>query len=254
MDSLTFLAEYRQTQEMFKKSLERVGAYGRKAARYAWRFKDLKSAFAELWLEYRYGWLPVCYALDDSVRALHEENMQFKIGNSHSTFQFSDSEITQDFNTTLQDQYYETVSAEYSVRGWAAANMENPFGKLGIDPIRTTWELVPFSFVIDWFIQIGNWIDAVSPFAVGSTKASGVSIKTTILREMTRNMVWLPASGNEGGVSPEQKVTEEIENYVRYPMEPNLPGWNPQITPTRIIDAVALAIATKLGVFKILTR
>jgi len=33
---------------------------------------------------------------------------------------------------------------------------------LGLDnPLLLAWELVPFSFVVDWFVRVGEWIDAI---------------------------------------------------------------------------------------------
>lgn len=256
MDALTFLAEFRQTQQMFKTAIERVGLYGAKAARNAWRFKDRASAFASLWLEYRYGWLPACYSLDDARRALMLEKAKYAYGKSSQTVTFNDSATIDISNTSYTDVTVETVAAQHIVRGWAASDISSPFGSTGwgLDPIKTAWELVPFSFVIDWFVQVGSWIDSVSPFTPGRLAASGVSIRSSISREATRVSDWLPASGNVGGLTTPQKVIEEIERYIRFSRDPSMPGWNPVITPKRIIDAVALAIATRLRVFKILFR
>lgn len=30
-------------------------------------------------------------------------------------------------------------------------------------PLSTAWELVPWSFVVDWFLNVGTWLDAVQP-------------------------------------------------------------------------------------------
>jgi hypothetical protein len=36
------------------------------------------------------------------------------------------------------------------------------------NPALVAWELVPYSFVIDWFLPIGNWLTAIAPL-VGIT-------------------------------------------------------------------------------------
>lgn len=30
--------------------------------------------------------------------------------------------------------------------------------QIGLNPFVTAWELVPFSFVVDWFANIGDWV------------------------------------------------------------------------------------------------
>lgn len=60
---------------------------------------------------------------------------------------------------------YKIVSRE--ARGVVFGRVANDFAhdfswlediRLNADPISTGWELVPFSFVIDWFVDIGRWL------------------------------------------------------------------------------------------------
>jgi len=41
--------------------------------------------------------------------------------------------------------------------------MQSQFGFRWADLPSTAWELIPFSFVADWFLSIGNFIGAISP-------------------------------------------------------------------------------------------
>jgi hypothetical protein len=43
----------------------------------------------------------------------------------------------------------------------------------------TVWELVPWSFVVDWFVNVGDWIQAVTPNPSVTVKGSWT---TTIVR------------------------------------------------------------------------
>ena len=52
------------------------------------------------------------------------------------------------------------------------------------NPVATAWELIPFSFVIDWFISVGQAIEAAS-FDV---LEQAYSASTSFLSEMDRTM------------------------------------------------------------------
>jgi hypothetical protein len=60
---------------------------------------------------------------------------------------------------------YKVVSREARgiVFGRVAADFSHDFSwlediSLNADPISTGWELVPFSFVVDWFVDVGRWL------------------------------------------------------------------------------------------------
>lgn len=261
MDVLTFLAEFRELQGTFVNSLNRVKHFGMKAATFARRArKDPGKAFSGKWLEYRYGWLPALYSLQDAVKALTEGKSGWVKGRASQTVQHSDTVVdTIKIDSNRADwTRTETVEASHKVRGWAAAQVPDPFrGSWGFDPVLTTWELVPFSFVADWFIQVGTWIEAVSPFSPGGLIGSCASVQSTITRETfgVVNYLGITASGSistGGGTSGTLTVT--TERYVRFPSSPSLPGWNPRITPTRLIDAIALALSMRGSIIRALTR
>lgn len=44
-------------------------------------------------------------------------------------------------------------------------------------PLSTAWELVPYSFVIDWFVNVGSWLDAIQPSLSFKTLSAWVSAR-----------------------------------------------------------------------------
>lgn len=45
--------------------------------------------------------------------------------------------------------------------------------QLGLtNPVEVVWELVPYSFVVDWFLDVGGWVSSLSA-AVGVTFVEG---------------------------------------------------------------------------------
>jgi hypothetical protein len=134
----------------------------------AWGSKSL----AKKWLEVRYGWVPMLYDLEGSLAALNriryprftargfsrETGVKTTTGNTSIDPTFGHS-----VNWKVTEEYTEEYRAYvlYSVKeDWFKAHK---LGALSLG--QTAWELVPFSFVIDWFVDIGEWLAAIEPRA-----------------------------------------------------------------------------------------
>lgn len=52
------------------------------------------------------------------------------------------------------------LTAELSNSSWHAASQLDL-----VNPLSLGWELVPFSFVLDWFIPVGNMLEALTAHA-----------------------------------------------------------------------------------------
>lgn len=55
--------------------------------------------------------------------------------------------------------------------------------KLGLTrPLSTAWESFPWSFVADWFVNVGAWLDAIQPNGASKTLSAWVSTTETIVK------------------------------------------------------------------------
>lgn len=63
------------------------------------------------------------------------------------------------------------ILCDVDFSNWSAFGMDNP--------VQTMWELMPFSFIADWFGNIGSWIGAMSPRAGVNQLASWVTVTET---------------------------------------------------------------------------
>lgn len=107
------------------------------------------------WLELQYGWIPLCkdiYSMSKQIvnmdkprkRRLYVNKYIGWNADTHPNFT-----ITGTGRTGKQIIAYVTED----IPSWPEA--------LGLmDPELVAWELVPFSFVADWFIPVGNWLQA----------------------------------------------------------------------------------------------
>jgi len=174
--------EGRQTVRMIAETAKTLGkAYRQfrkgqfsKAAKTLGIKKPTGSA-ANNWLSYSYGWSPLISDVKGMAElaaqqvALNGRPKRFTASGSHSI----QSEFT--FVTTGQGGVCLTadsrVSGTRTMQARAGLLCEvihtesNLAAQMGLglwDPLLTMWELTPFSFVFDWFVDIGSWLEALS--------------------------------------------------------------------------------------------
>jgi hypothetical protein len=233
---------------MLRGNFEGVMSFAQRAALFARRFhkgrkssrKEIFQTFTSKWLEYRYGWMPLIRDLESAVHAF-ESNLEkgdLVSGKGSVTTELNDSEnvTTTSGPTTVTTVCTLTGSRIY--RGKAYASVRSPeFAKFGADPLLTGWELVPFSFIVDWFIDVNSFIQAVSPFSGAELLGSMASVRDSYVLEQVTDVLW---SGTESGSDNGRTTRITTDQYTRFPHGVSLPSWNPRITPVRLLDLAAL--------------
>jgi hypothetical protein len=115
---------------------------------------------ANFWLQYQYGWKP----LYSDVKFLYD-----RFGEQAAKPMFIHAkvskEITEEFHDHTKD-WYESARATVGV---TARYVPTAFSELDaqglLNPLSIAWELVPFSFVVDWFVPVGNVLQAITATA-----------------------------------------------------------------------------------------
>lgn len=251
-DALTFAAEAHEIGPLFATQISRIttltSVIRRKAKKIARaEKKSVNAVFNNLWLEYRYAWTPLILSLDDGIKAFKEGGKKGLVrGRGSQTFSDTLSTSTSSSIDGGRATLTVTESLDYLhiVRGCAYADFsQSTQSTVGLDPIVTAYELMKFSFVLDWFIQIGTWITATSPFQPGKIVTSGYSIKSVIKRTQSTSILYsgVDTGGtivSGGGTSGD--IVETTTSYTRDAKGPSFPGWNPKINIKRSIDAWAL--------------
>jgi len=171
--------ERHETLELFASTLARVGK-GWKAIRKG-RIPDLRELFSggrrknlgyalpELYLEYMYGVSPLLQDVHDATSALIDRNNS---RNPWVTVKGAAKLVDRrrvemlgaiaDVNISVQqeDQHKAFVRLDYVLDNDLIASLSS----LGVlSPLATVWELMPYSFVLDWAANIGtvlNLMDA----------------------------------------------------------------------------------------------
>jgi len=187
-----------------------------KAARSLRRMTAKKAldAMSDAWLEFRYAFRPLVSELDGAVRVL-QSNLK---GNERFTARASSKNdrlvandwIVQVFGTLKCSQNV-TTSESYTADAGCLYTLGDIPGlslALGLDsPIETVWELVPFSFILDWFVNVGTILSSFEQNA--SIKVRGTWV-TERLTRMHRS--WCDTPTEEFSTRGYHNVSVQIQD------------------------------------------
>lgn len=198
------IAEGNKTLQMIKKPMDRSRSLVHKMiARKASLLKrgaSAAEAISSAWLEYRLGWKPVLYDIQNVMEAtanhlINNRTTEQQVARKTKTISTSSSRdrslgATLKFNSgSARDSkvWVDKVSAGviYETRilsddGIVSERVRHNYGLQLRDVARTGWELIPFSFVVDRFVDIGTWLEAIQPNPNVSIKGSWRSTKSDV--------------------------------------------------------------------------
>jgi len=130
------------------------------------------SNWTQKWLELQYGWKPALSDVYGAADALSKRPKDDWIVTVKSTVR---EKIARDYFFPSFDYGYGRARGEVGVFTRIDAFPENEglisLASLGItNPLVIAWELVPFSFLADWILPIGGWLDSLDSY-LGYEKA-----------------------------------------------------------------------------------
>jgi hypothetical protein len=167
----TFVAAKRAKRGDFSGMLKALGLSANTDPKLQ-RFRDIPDKAAGCWLGYSYGVRPLLSDVFGAVSALEKRmNVPDVITRRVSTFEEIDLELQGTYNarpgfgdpdTCLKFKGGHRCSEKLTF------TVANPFtytlSQLGLtNPLNVAWELVTLSFVVDWFLPIGSWIQGLVP-------------------------------------------------------------------------------------------
>lgn len=131
------------------------------------------------WMEYRYAIMPLIYSFKDVNELLGTRDAVYRTERSRSfitggfTGEYDGSEGTYiTLNSELSANVVSTVKLGYD-RG----ALQRVVAQTAFNPFKTGWELIPMSFVVDWFLNIGDAIASATSVNLASQTACCTSIK-----------------------------------------------------------------------------
>lgn len=136
------------------------------------QLKDISTSskeFAKLWLEYRYAWRPLVM---DAVSAYNYMVKPERLIPRRTFRGFKTDQSDLEIDTTISSGSYTyrfrgTTATTRSVRAGVLTEIDigvSEFRNLGgFNVFGTAWELIPWSFVVDWFIDVKGVVSTLNP-------------------------------------------------------------------------------------------
>lgn len=220
---LTFLGELGETIHMLRHPLSALGEglsdYLRTVKKRGNRTpaSSLNRMITGTWLEKVYGWAPLIgdiqnigQAIDDHLNR-YDDSFERVVGYGEEVFEpgswqyFEPTQTGSSWILTQKERDLKKVIVRYYGQAFRAAlqssdlvTMTQNLG-LGLNAfVPTVWELIPYSFVADYFTNTGNLIDAITTNTSGVKWTSRdyvkIGAKETAFDSFRRNTNYMPDS------------------------------------------------------------
>lgn len=247
LDLAIDIAERRQTYKMIR-GIRNVLDFAR-SRRFSTR--DVANA----WLQWQYGWRPLLSdiydACDEGQRTIRKALTKVRGSaternrvNYYKTKQII--EAPQIMLIQGQDKQSCHIDVELEPRGW------DPGQWSSLNPVSLAWELIPYSFVVDWFVDVGSWMrNLESALLYGAIFKSGYSSELHVYdgREeaATDRQPYLIGNGDPSGTWSKYvyaTASRRHRSFIRtkltsYPL-PRTPTFKVDLGSQRLFSAAAL--------------
>lgn len=129
----------------------------------------------ERWLEYQYGWKPMMADIYDNGNLLLKGFREKKMIMSSVRRLTEHEDARSDSQRIDQEPWHVTASCVDFAKVFYSIddNFVSRINQVGLlNPLEIAWALTPYSFVVDWFLPVGNMLQALTD-RVGVTFIDG---------------------------------------------------------------------------------
>lgn len=160
-----------------------------------------RTSFDDAWMEYRYGWTPLLSDVHEATKLACESSKDEGVtysNRSSMTLSVFDGEFTKSgIGPTLQGltlcKQYSYARVVDSCRAWWSFKLNSIMSGLNkyglLNPAETAWELIPYSFVIDWFVNVGDVIGSLGTLGSVASFKGGIQVKRTSIVNVSHHVV-----------------------------------------------------------------
>lgn len=231
-DALTNIAELASVKRMFSSAARSIASL---------EFPRNWRSLTNKYLEYRYGWrilMKDILDLNEAIANLEDARVRHsqRSGDQWSFIEESewvDELYLSNIRKKITDRF--TVS----VRGSVIADIAVP--QFQFNPLQTAWEIIPYSFVVDWLLSVGSALQAISFMAYVRQYQASTGYRITCQRSFLSEVDKWNFEGYSGYNSQQGTCTAELS--VRTPCSiPFTPRFSVKMNAWKVADLLALIL------------
>jgi hypothetical protein len=243
LDLLTSMAEAHKTFKMVKDVREDARKLIVNAMRGG---KHTVKAAADAWMAWRYGWqilgmdcANIYKFMKNPVGSLV---LRGQSGGSNRTDLTTIDEVwpSNYYGRHITGDITTDVSYRARVNALWSAKTLNVLA----NPLVTAWELVPFSFVVDWFVNLGDVLSAWQVVLMAEKLQASLGAQYSRIGKAKTQIIAGTCTGNTIVSSQNSECDETLIGKFRIPASiPNLvPSFTVQLNSQRITDLAAMCV------------
>lgn len=209
------------------------------------------------WLEYRYAIMPLILTVQDALESLNPVRPKEKVQNferiitrTSEKHDFAYDYGKLGFTSSMITEHRCGAAIEIAFQNDLA-----PWGTSAYDVLMAGWERVPLSFVVDWWFDVGAWLDSFRDTNLIIADKYATIVKRSTLK------IWLNTNACASDMVLKEYPTYQHPfvvsgyNIIRYIDDAVLPPSMPclqagSLSLFRKLDALALIIGALLGLRK----
>lgn len=191
--------------------------------------KEILNAISDVWLNYRYNIMPTVLTVEDLLKTLDESGSTFQRWREGSTLSRKGAV------NPPEGWSVNTPDLEYTFRCFIKRQIvgqKHDFWSLSSrNLLVTAWELVPASFIVDWFIQVGDFLASLV------TPSYSFIEGATLSRRLDQTIVFTHNASKA-------KVIVTLRGYYRFVINPTdycRFVFDGDLAGNRTLDTLALA-------------
>lgn len=233
-DTATFIAELGKTIAMFRGAIHTLA-----------NLLTSKDSVVNGYLQGRYGWRPLVYDLQNISDALAHigKNSAFtrEVTGFSTTYDLSSTETftLSPVAGTLTNTCDKSVTVSY--RGFATS--KGPRSNFEFNPVVTAYELMKFSFILDWFWDLGSKLRYLCNLTLGGPEfvsGTGQYVHGTCESRTVVGTQSNPATGYRFHFN-DATATSSVKLILRQTRTPSLiPYIRPRVSGLQVVDLLAL--------------
>lgn len=211
--------------------------------------------FSDLWLLGRYGVRPLIYDFYSAQKAMEVllKGTAIVRGRGFQQESISLSKVrVVPIDTKTDVTWSETITGTRKYYGMAYCRFsDSTSAAFQYNPLVTAWELTPYSFIVDWFIDVGSWVQTLAPQLNGDYLGIAVGVRTETVYAITYRE---DAHGGIVGGQSGARKTIVVNSYTRDPATVPFPPLLPRLSIPKVLDLLTIFLRGKGKVNQRLNR